>query len=262
MSDLHLRIVTFSTAFVVLACLELILPKRDMREARKHRWVGSWTIFLIGTLVTRLIVPGGLTALAVWAELNQIGILHFVKINTIAEFIFAILVLDFAVWVQHYYSHKIPFIWRLHRVHHSDIHVDVTTALRFHPLEILISILWKSAIVLCFGFSALAVLWFEILLNASAQFNHSNIRIPKTLDKFVRKLIVTPDMHRIHHSVEQKESNRNFGFCISLWDLIFGTYKAEPKLGHHKMKLGQSKWRRPSDQYTKSLLFQPLDQED
>lgn len=261
MSDLHLRILTFSIAFAILAFLELFLPRRGRNEVRRYRWLGSWMIFLIGAIATRLVVPGGLIAVAFWAELNGFGILNSVSIDPIAEFVLALIVLDFAVWLQHVLSHKIPFFWRLHRVHHSDVHVDVTTALRFHPLEIIISILWKATFVLCFGVSALAILWFEIVLNASAQFNHANIHLPKTLDRIVRVLIVTPDMHRIHHSVDRAESNQNFGFCLSVWDKLFGTYKSQPELGHKRMTIGQSQWRNPKDQNASSLLLQPFDRE-
>lgn len=262
MSELHLRIAVFSIAFAILASFELSLPKRQMNDARRHRWLGSWTIFLIGALLSRLLVPGGLTALALWAEPGNIGLLNLVKIDPIAGFVIAIIILDFAVWLQHYLSHKIPFVWRCHRVHHSDVHVDVTTAIRFHPIEILISILWKAVFVLGFGFSALAVLWFEIILNASAQFNHSNIRVPRNFDRILRILIVTPDMHRVHHSIEHTESNKNFGFFLSVWDRLLGTYEAQPELGHQQMTVGQSLWREPKDQNTISLLLQPLKRSD
>ncbi len=261
MSELHLRVLTFSVAFSILAALELFFPKRELKDARGHRWLGSWMIFLIGAIVMRILVPGGLVALALWAELNTFGLLNFYPINPIAEFIVAIIVMDFAVWIQHVLSHKIPFFWRLHRVHHSDIHVDVTTALRFHPLEILISTLWKAGFVLCFGFSALAVLWFEIVLNASAQFNHANIRVPKTVDKIFRIVIVTPDMHRVHHSIDQQESIQNFGFFLSVWDNLFGTHKSQPELGHKRMTIGQSQWRSHKDQHTSSLLLQPFERD-
>lgn len=258
MSDLHIRIVTFTIAFAILASLEIIQPRRRSNAYRKHRWAGSWVIFLIGAFVARILVPGGLAALAMWAHINNIGIFNFVSLNQVFEFVIAIIVLDLAVWAQHYVTHKIPFLWRLHRVHHSDIHVDVTTALRFHPLEILFSILWKVVIVISFGFSALAVLWFEIILNASAQFNHSNIRIPTRLDKVLRLFIVTPDMHRVHHSVDELETSRNFGFFLSVWDKLLRTYKTQPELGHEKMEIGQKNWRELKDQRAISLLVRPF----
>ena len=172
------------------------------------------------------------------AKASGIGIFNLLEWPVGIEFVLSILILDFAIWIQHLITHKIPFLWRVHQVHHSDPEFDVSTAIRFHPIEIVLSMLFKVGLVYLLGPAVLAVLAFEILLNASAMFNHANIKISPKLERMLRFLIVTPDMHRIHHSIDRKEHDSNYGFALSIWDKIFGTYKAEPYHGHREMEVG------------------------
>jgi len=169
---------------------------------------------------------------------HQIGLLNQVAWPEWFKVVMALLVLDLAIWAQHLASHKIPLFWRLHQVHHADRDIDVTTAVRFHPVEIALSMLWKIVVVVVLGASPLAVFLFEVILNACAMFNHANIALPRTLDRVLRLLIVTPDMHRVHHSVLRSEHNRNYGFNLSLWDRLFRTYLAQPQAGHQDMTIG------------------------
>ena len=175
---------------------------------------------------------------AMLAEIHGIGLLHFVVWPVWLEIALAVIVLDFAIWLQHVASHRIPMLWRLHRMHHADVDIDVTTALRFHPIEIGLSMLYKVVWVFLLGPSTLAVMLFEIVLNGCAMFNHANVALPERLDRILRPLAVTPDMHRIHHSVIEREHHSNFGFNLSIWDRAFGTYTVEPTNGHAGMRIG------------------------
>lgn len=235
------RLSVFAGLFLLFAALEALKPRRPRTQPRSKRWVTNWalTILNTGTMwVLALLLP----ALAVgaawdassqsWGLFNQIGLPYAVEI------ILAILFFDFAIWAQHLITHKIPFLWRLHRVHHSDVDIDVTTAIRFHPLEILISMLLKISLVYIMGPSALAIILFEIMLNGTAMFNHANMRLPLPIDAVVRRILVTPDMHRVHHSVHRSEHDSNYGFSLSIWDQMFGTYVAQPTDGHDDMTIG------------------------
>lgn len=205
-------------------------------------------------------MPVGLAGVAVWAAQRDIGVFNGWQASPLIVVPVTLIVMDFALWLQHWITHKVSVLWRLHRVHHADPDFDITTTLRFHPVEIVLSLFYKAAWVVVLGAPALVVFWFEVLVNAFAQFNHANIRLPGSLDRVLRWFIVTPDMHRVHHSVRYDESLKNYGFCLSLWDRLFRTYKAQPDDGHLGMRIGQPDWRSVRDQRVDQLLIQPLSQ--
>lgn len=213
---------------------------------------------LVGGVLARLILPAGLAGLSLWAGDRGFGLFNALELPIWVVFALSLVLLDLATWFQHWVTHKVPLLWRLHRVHHTDPEIDVTTALRFHPAEIAVSLLWKGAVVVVLGVPALAALWFEVLLNALAQFNHANMRLPLWLDRSLRLGIVTPDMHRVHHSTNRAEHDHNYGFCLSIWDRLFGQYKSQPDAGHIEMAIGQDWSRTPIDQGPVQLLVQPL----
>lgn len=258
MSEAAWRLTVFAGVFAALAMLELVRPRRAAALGRGERWPGGLMLFAIGAALSRLVAPLGLAGVALYAQAQGWGASNMVALPAWLAVVLAILVLDVAVWAQHVLMHKVDLLWRLHRVHHADPHVDVTTALRFHPVEILLSLGWKALVVVVLGVPALAAFLFEVILNASAQFNHANIALPRPLDRVLRAVVVTPDMHRVHHSVDPAEYNRNFGFFLSIWDRLFGLYRAQPAAGHTCMRIGQSRWRGPADQSIGRLLVQPL----
>jgi sterol desaturase/sphingolipid hydroxylase (fatty acid hydroxylase superfamily) len=241
-SDGALRLAIFLGVFVVMALIELRWPRRALIAPKARRWLTNLGIAGVASLVLRamamLAVPVAAVAAAFYAQNHQIGLLNQVAWPEWLKVVMALLVLDLAIWAQHLASHKIPLFWRLHQVHHADRDIDVTTAVRFHPVEIALSMLWKIVVVVVLGASPLAVFLFEVILNACAMFNHANIALPRALDRVVRLLIVTPDMHRVHHSVLRSEHNRNYGFNLSLWDRLFRTYLAQPQAGHQGMTIG------------------------
>jgi sterol desaturase/sphingolipid hydroxylase (fatty acid hydroxylase superfamily) len=241
-SDGLIRLVIFASVFLLMALIELGWPKRRLIVSKRGRWFTNIGISVVGTLLLRLMtmlaVPIAAIAAAFYAEAHQIGLLNQVSWPYWIKVVVALLVLDLAIWVQHWASHKVPLFWRLHQVHHADRDIDVTTAVRFHPVEIALSMLWKIVVVVPLGAPPLAVFLFEVILNACAMFNHANIALPQWLDRIVRLVIVTPDMHRVHHSVLRREHNTNYGFNLSLWDRLFRTYTAQPEGGHQGMTIG------------------------
>lgn len=238
--------------------MELVFPKRRAVLPRRARWPGAGVIFVTGAVLGRLVLPVGLAGVALWAGGQGIGLFNWVDAPLWLVGAVSLAAMDLAVWAQHIAMHRVPLLWRMHRVHHSDPHIDVVTALRFHPAEILVSLVWKAAVVMLLGIPAWAAFAFEVALNAFAQFNHANWALPQPVDRVLRLLVVTPDMHRVHHSTDRVESNRNFGFCLSLWDRLFRLYKAQPAAGHQDMVIGQDAWREAGDQTPLQLLGQPL----
>ncbi len=241
-SDGLIRFAIFLGVFLVMAAIELGWPKRALIASKRRRWFTNVGIAAAGTAVLRLMavlaVPVAAVAAAFYAQQHQIGLLNQVAWPAWIEIPIALLVLDLSIWFQHLVSHKVPLFWRLHQVHHADRDIDVTTAVRFHPVEIALSMLWKIVVVVPLGASPLAVFLFEVILNACAMFNHANIALPQWLDRVLRLLVVTPDMHRVHHSVLRREHNTNYGFNLSLWDRLFRTYTAQPEGGHQGMTIG------------------------
>ncbi|MBD8893142.1 sterol desaturase family protein [Labrenzia suaedae] len=223
-----------------MSLAEVAWPRRKLSVSRKGRWPVNWAIVLLDTAIVRLLFPLGGVGLAVWAGQVDTGLLNQLELSPALEGGAAFLLLDLAVWFQHWAAHKVPLLWRVHQVHHADGDMDVTTALRFHPVEILLSFFWKGAVIIALGASPEAVLVFEIALNGTAMFNHANARLPGCLDSALRFLVVTPDMHRVHHSAARNETDSNYGFCLSVWDRLFRTYVRMPALGHQRMTIGLS----------------------
>lgn len=236
------RFSVFASVLVVMALLELLAPRRELSASKVRRWVTNFTIVGIDTALVRLMgalaVPLVAVATAMWAEQAGWGLFNVLDWPVWLEILVCIVILDFAIWLQHLVSHKVPLFWRLHQMHHADVDIDVSTAIRFHPIEIALSMLWKIVCVLLLGPAALAVVLFEITLNASAMFNHANVKLPQWLDRILRLVIVTPDMHRIHHSVIRREHDSNYGFALSIWDRMFKTYTMEPEGGQTGMRIG------------------------
>jgi sterol desaturase/sphingolipid hydroxylase (fatty acid hydroxylase superfamily) len=239
-----LRLGVFLGLFALFALAETLAPRRPRVQPRQTRWFTNLSIVMIDSLALRVMALG-LPLLAIGAAMdakaNGIGALHMIALPDWAKVTLAIVMLDFAVWVQHVISHKIPAFWRFHQMHHADRDFDVTTALRFHPVEILVSMLVKIGVVYAIGAPPVAVLAFEILLNATAMFNHTNWHLPLGIDRALRLILVTPDMHRVHHSDIRAECDSNYGFALSIWDRIFGTYTPQPSAGHDGMTVGL-KW--------------------
>lgn len=236
-----IRFGVFLGLFALLAVVEAIAPRRVRSQTRSARWTTNWAIIILDTITLRamaIFLPLLAVGAAYDAAGNGWGLFNALDWPAALEIILAILVLDFAIWAQHLITHKVPVLWRLHQVHHADVDIDVTTAIRFHPVEIALSMVLKIGLVYLMGPAGLAVILFEIILNGTAMFNHANIKLPLWLDAIVRQVLVTPDMHRVHHSVERAEHDSNYGFALSIWDKMFGTYIAQPAEGHDDMKIG------------------------
>ena len=247
--DAIYRLGVFVSVLFAMASLEFILPKRQLKTSRVRRWFTNITIAGLNNVFVRLMgfiaLPVVALSTALYAEESKIGLFYFLDLPLWLSCILSIILLDLAIYFQHVASHHIPFLWRLHKVHHADTDIDVTTAVRFHPVEIVLSMLYKVALVLFFGVPVLAVFLFEMILNACAMFNHANVNLPKGLDRVLRLFIVTPDMHRVHHSVREVETNSNYGFNIPLWDYVFGTYTSQPRDGHEGMTIGLESYQTP-----------------
>ncbi len=244
-NETYIRLGIFIGLFLILATVETLVPRRIRTETRQRRWVTNWALIVIDSVALRAmayVVPVVLPLLAVGAAYDAQrlgwGLFNYVGWPAWLEILLTILFLDFAIWLQHLITHKIPILWRLHRVHHADRDIDVTTAIRFHPVEIALSMLLKIGLVYLLGPAGFAVILFEIILNSTAMFNHANIKLPLALDSIVRLVLVTPDMHRVHHSDLRSEHDSNYGFSLSIWDRMFGTYIAQPKKGHDDMTIG------------------------
>jgi len=242
LSEPVIRLSFFIGLFLALAILEIVVPRRKLQRQKALRWFTNWALVLIDSLLVRLLFKTAAVGGALWATQEGVGLFNLIDAPYWLAFAVSVTVLDFAVWLSHWAVHKIPILWRVHRMHHSDIDFDVTTAIRFHPIEIILSMVWKYAIVLALGAPAAAVLVFEIILNGVSLFNHSNVKLSTGIDRILRLVIVTPDMHRVHHSTNMNETNSNYGFNFSFWDRIFKTYVDQPALGHDKMVIGLAKW--------------------
>lgn len=233
-----IRLGFFFGVFALVALWELASPRRVLKLTRRQRWTANLGIVVLNTVVVRLVFPTaavGMAALGVekgWGLLNNFAVPFWLAVPL------AVVAMDFVIWLQHVMVHAVPALWRLHRVHHADLDYDLTTGARFHPIEIVLSMGIKFATITLLGAPVLAVVIFEVLLSACAMFNHGNIRLPAALDRALRWFVVTPDMHRVHHSVEDDESNSNFGFNLTWWDRLFGTYRAQPRAGQFGMTIG------------------------
>jgi len=244
MSDTILRLTFFLSILIILIMAEILLPKKKRIHNRKDRWITNGLITLINTAsvnIVHIAIPLIAIVAAIDVSNGKMGLFNIINFPIWIEIILTVIILDFIIWGQHLLSHKIPFVWRFHRMHHTDRDLDVTTAVRFHPFEIIFSMFIKITSIYILGASAIAVIIFEIMLNGMAMFNHANLRIPFRIENILRKFIVTPDLHRIHHSIYIDEHNKNFGFSLSIWDKVFKCYLDQPRDGHKDMKLGL-KW--------------------
>ncbi|MDE2344304.1 MAG: sterol desaturase family protein [Betaproteobacteria bacterium] len=258
MSATTLRLVFFMGLLLLLALAEALWPRQRGRARRGQRWATNLGMVVIDTLALRLLLPWTAVLVALWAEAHGIGLLNLLHVPVAVAWAITLLTLDLVIYGQHRLTHGWAPLWRLHRVHHTDLALDVTSALRFHPLEIILSMLVKIVAVLALGAPAGAVLTFEVLLNGLAMFNHANLALPVPVDHVLRWLIVTPDMHRIHHRPERDEHDRNYGFNLSIWDRLFGSYREWPAAPQETMELGLHRFREDGAQRLDALLLQPL----
>lgn len=252
------RLSAFLAVFALMAVLEAIRPRRKRGYTRLRRWTSNLGIVFVNSLVLRLIFPVAAVGVAVLAMDHNWGLLNILDIPLWAEIIIAVVVLDLIIYLQHVLVHAVPALWRLHRMHHADLDYDVTTGARFHPIEIILSMVIKLTAVSALGAPPVAVVIFEVLLNATAMFNHANFYLPLCLDRWIRMLVVTPDMHRVHHSIAVQETNSNFGFNLSVWDRLFGTYRDQPAAGHDAMTIGIEQFRSKDDLRLDQMLIQPF----
>ncbi len=245
MNETIVRIGSFLIILAVMGVAETLYPRRPLTTPRIQRWFSNLSASLISTVLVRLVLPALPVALAGYCQANNLGLLNTIHIPDWLSLVSSLLVLDLLIYGQHVAFHKFRPLWRIHRMHHADLDIDTSTGVRFHPLEIFLSTLLKLAAVFLLGPPVLAVIAFEIILNGLALFNHANVQLPIPLDAALRRIIVTPDMHRVHHSTDMREANTNFGFNLSVWDRLFTTYKAQPDLGHLGMKIGLNIFREP-----------------
>ena len=253
-----IRVSVFAGVFTAMALWELAAPRRRQVYNRAQRWPSNLAVVALDTVVVRLLFPLSAVALAMHAETSGWGLFNQWGVPAWLAVLAAFLLLDFAIYLQHVAFHAVPALWRLHRMHHADLEFDVTTGSRFHPIEIVLSMIIKMAIVAALGVPPIAIVVFEVVLNATALFNHSNVRLHAGADRVLRLLMVTPDMHRVHHSVLTRETNANFGFNLPWWDRLFGTYRDQPVDGHEAMTIGIAEIRNPSELRLDRMLTQPF----
>ena len=253
-----IRFASFAGIFGLMAIWEVIADRRELTTSKGRRWVGNISLVALDTLIVRVLFPTAALGMASMVQALGWGVFNTLSIPYWAAVAISVAVLDFAIYLQHVVFHALPTLWRLHMVHHADIDLDVTSGSRFHPIEIVLSMLIKLAVISVLGPPLLGVLIFEVVLNALAMFNHANARIPLAADRVLRWVIVTPDMHRVHHSVERPEYNTNFGFNLSCWDRLLGTYKAQPAKGHLGMTIGLKRFRDRTWQTLPRILAMPF----
>jgi len=253
-----IRLTAFFGVIGLMASWEAFYPRRKLQTPRTKRWLANLSVATLNTLVVRTLFSSGAVGLALVAANQGWGLLNAVQWPFWVEGLLAFAALDLAIYLQHILFHRVPSLWRFHMVHHADTDFDVTTGIRFHPVEMMLSMLIKSAAAILVGASPVSVLIFEIVLNASSMFNHGNVRIPMSIDKMLRWFVVTPDMHRIHHSILRQEANRNFGFNLPWWDYLFGTYLANPSRGQQHMTFGLKQFRSPACLKLRNMLKLPF----
>jgi len=252
------RLIIFLGLLTLFALLERLTPRRELNFSKSKRWFNNFGLLVIDSVFVRIIFPTAAVGGALFAYERNIGLLNHFNPGSILSIIIAVLALDLLIYFQHRIFHQVPILWRLHRVHHTDQDFDVATSFRFHPVEILLSMLIKMIAVISLGAPPIAVLIFEIILNSTAIFNHSNWNLSTRIDSWLRLIIVTPDMHRVHHSVVVNETNSNYGFNIPWWDRLFGTYCSQPKAGHTDMVIGIKEFQKEDELRLDKLLIQPL----
>ncbi len=257
-NEANIRFISFLFILFSMIAWEVFSPRRKRLYSTALRWLNNISINLLNVFISRVLLPLTAVSLAVTAHQHDLGLFNHLEISNWLQVFLAIVLMDLALYFQHRIFHEVPYLWRLHRMHHADLEFDVTTGIRFHPFEIVLSLLIKVSVVLLLGAPVLAVILFEILLSITSLFNHANIYIPKSADRLLRYFIVTPDMHRVHHSAIKNETNSNFGFNLPYWDYIFSTYRAQPGAGHEKMKIGLEYFRDKRELWLDRLLLQPF----
>jgi len=258
MSEPVLRLSAFVSVLLGLIVWEILDPRRARVLPRRARWPANLGLVVLNTAAVRVLFPLGAAGGALWAARSGWGLFNLIEAPAWMAFLGSVVVLDLAIYAQHVAMHRVPALWRLHRVHHADLDVDVSTGVRFHPLEIVLSMGFKVALVVGLGAPAAAVIAFEIILNATSMFNHANVGIAPGLDRSLRAVIVTPDMHRIHHSIRREETDSNFGFNVSWWDRLFRTYRDQPKDGQLGLTPGLGQFREPRELRLDRMLLQPF----
>jgi sterol desaturase/sphingolipid hydroxylase (fatty acid hydroxylase superfamily) len=253
-----IRLGAFASVFIAMAAWELLAPRRQQSIGRLRRWPDNLGIVVLDTILLRLVFPTAAVGVALQAEAQGWGLRHALPAPPWVAVTAAVILLDLAIYLQHVLFHAVPALWRLHRMHHADLEFDVSTGVRFHPLEILLSMGLKLGVVVALGAPAVAVLIFEVLLNATSMFNHGNVRLPKQIDRVLRWIVVTPEMHRVHHSVIPRETDSNFGFNLPWWDRLFGTYRPAPAAGHETMAIGIEQFRDVRELRLDRMLTQPF----
>ena len=258
-NETYVRLTFFFGILTIIAVWEFFSPRRKLNESKLLRWVNNLGLVVFNSFISKLVFPIAAVGIAHEAANSDWGILHYLPISYWQGVFISIILLDLVIYIQHVMFHSLPLLWRLHRVHHADLDYDVTTGARFHTIEILLSMIIKFIAIVLIGAPATGVIMFEIILNGMAMFNHGNIRLPSKIDSFIRTIFVTPDMHRVHHSILADETNSNFGFNLSIWDKTFGTYKKEPDKGHENMTIGIDLYRdRKECTFITGMLMMPF----
>ena len=253
-----IRLSCFLGVLLLMVLWETLTPRRSQVVGRLLRWPNNLGLVVLDTLAVRIVFPFAGVGMAFLAQTHGWGLFNLVPLSAWFAVPAAAILLDLTIYGQHVAFHAVPVLWRLHRMHHADLEFDVTTGLRFHPAEILLSMTIKLAAVAVLGAPPLAALVFEVLLNVTSMFNHGNVRLPHSLDRVLRFVVVTPDMHRVHHSIDRRERDSNFGFNVPWWDRLFGTYRPQPAAGHALMTLGIDRFRDPRELWLDRMLWQPL----
>jgi sterol desaturase/sphingolipid hydroxylase (fatty acid hydroxylase superfamily) len=256
--EILIRVGAYAAVFAALAAWECFAPRRDLMAGRGRRWPANLGVLVVDIVTVRLLVPTAAVGAAVIAAEQRWGLFNLLQLPGWAAGLAGFVLLDLVIYAQHFVFHHVPALWRLHRMHHADLDLDLTTGVRFHPIEILMSLGIKIAVVMAFGIPAVAVLVFEVVLNATSMFNHANVAVPRRLEPIARWLVVTPQMHQVHHSVERAETDSNFGFNLPWWDRLFGTYRATPQAGEQGMVVGLPVFRDPAELRLDRLLTQPF----
>ncbi len=253
-----IRLGAFVAILFVMAAWEVLAPRRPQQIGRLRRWPSNLGVVVLDTAIVRLAIPTATVGTAVFAQMHGWGLLHTVAAPAWLIFLASLILLDLTIFLQHVLFHAVPTLWRIHRMHHADLEFDVTTGVRFHPIETLLSMALKIGVVAALGIPPFAGLVFEVVLNATSMFNHGNVVLPARLDRVLRWVLVTPEMHRVHHSVVSAETNSNFGFNLPWWDRLFGTYHAQPQAGHDAMTIGIAQFRDPRELRLDRMLLQPF----
>ncbi len=258
LDETAIRLSAFVLVFAAMAWWEVLTPRRKRTYSRLSRWPSNLGIAALNIVLTRLLLPANAVGLALVAEGRGWGLLSSLSVPGIAKIVGSLIMFDLTIYLQHVMFHAVPALWRVHRMHHADLDFDLTTGVRFHPIEIVLSTLIKFGAVVALGTPAISVVIFEVWLNASSMFNHSNVHLPARLDRYLRWMVVTPDMHRVHHSAVVGETNSNFGFNLSWWDRALGTYRDQPTAGHEQMTIGLEQFRDPRELWIDRMLWQPF----